>query len=53
MRYLHLIDSLTGADVDLLTEPSYTFDAKTTDDASRFRLVFDGDDEKTQKIVND
>ena len=53
MRYRHLIDSLTGADVDLLTEPSYTFDAKTTDDASRFRLVFDGDDEKTQKIVND
>ena len=40
MSYLHLIDNLTGADVDLLTEPSYTFEAKTTDYASRFRLVF-------------
>ena len=55
--YLHLIDNLTGADVDLLAvEPvetptggngpstssgaSYTFTAKTTDYASRFRLVF-------------
>ena len=40
MSYLYLIDNLTGADVDLLTEPSYTFEAKTTDYASRFRLVF-------------
>ncbi len=39
-NYLHLIDNLTGADVDLLVEPSYTFDAKTTDYASRFKLVF-------------
>ena len=38
--YLHLIDNLTGADVDLLATPSYTFDASTTDYASRFRLVF-------------
>ena len=38
--YLHLIDNLIGADVDLLVEPSYTFEAKTTDYASRFRLVF-------------
>jgi hypothetical protein len=53
--YLHLIDNLTGADVDLLNvnheaviageDPqspahSYTFTAKTTDYASRFRLVF-------------
>ena len=38
--YLHLIDNLTGADVDLLVNPSYTFDATTTDYASRFRLVF-------------
>jgi hypothetical protein len=38
--YLHLIDNLTGADVDLLVNPSYTFDASTTDYASRFRLVF-------------
>ncbi len=38
--YLHLIDNLTGADVDLLAEPSYTFDAKTSDYASRFLLRF-------------
>jgi hypothetical protein len=40
MEYLHLIDNLTGADVDLLVEPSYTFESHTTDYASRFRLVF-------------
>ena len=40
MNYLHLIDNLTGMDVDLLQTPSYTFDAKTSDYASRFRLVF-------------
>lgn len=44
--YLHLIDNLTGADVDLLAlrqaqgPASYTFEAKTTDYASRFKLVF-------------
>lgn len=39
-NYLHLIDNMTGADIDLLQTPSYTFEAKTTDYASRFRLVF-------------
>ena len=39
-NYLHLIDNRNGADVDLLASPSYTFDALTTDYASRFRLVF-------------
>lgn len=43
MRYLHLIDNRTGADVDLLANPSYTFSAKTTDYASRFKLVFAAD----------
>lgn len=38
--YLHLIDNMTGADVDLLASPSYSFEAKTTDYANRFRLVF-------------
>ena len=51
--YLHLIDYMTGDDVDLLTtgastpstgsgagSATYTFQAKTTDYASRFRLVF-------------
>jgi hypothetical protein len=44
--YLHLIDNLTGSDVDLLAlrqaqgPASYTFQAKTTDYTSRFKLVF-------------
>jgi len=44
MNYLHLIDNLTGANIDLLTTPSYNFEAKTTDYASRFRLVFSIED---------
>ncbi len=40
LGYLHLIDNMTGDDIDLLATPSYTFEAKTTDYASRFRLVF-------------
>ena len=48
--YLHLIDNMTGNDIDLLSslraersnpEPvSYTFTARTTDYESRFKLVF-------------
>ena len=38
--YLHLIDNMTGNDVNLLETPSYSFDARTTDYESRFRLVF-------------
>jgi Listeria-Bacteroides repeat domain (List_Bact_rpt). len=37
--YLHLIDNLTGADIDLLKENSYSFMANTNDYASRFKLV--------------
>ena len=40
LGYLHLIDNLTGNDVDLLVTPSYTFEAKASDYASRFRLLF-------------
>jgi hypothetical protein len=40
LNYLHLIDNLTGADIDLLQMPTYTFEAKTDDNPSRFRLVF-------------
>ena len=49
MDYLHLIDNMTGADVDLLATPSYTFEARTNDYTSRFRLVFsaNGFDEQT------
>ena len=41
VNYLHLIDNKTGMDVDLLATPSYTFEGKRTDYASRFKLVFD------------
>ena len=40
LSYLHLIDNLTGADIDLLQNPSYSFNAKTTDYAHRFKLVY-------------
>ena len=40
MTYLHLIDNMTGNDIDLLATPSYTFNANTGDNANRFRLVF-------------
>lgn len=40
VRYLHLIDNLTGADIDLLRTSSYSFEARTTDYESRFKLVF-------------
>ena len=39
-NYLHLIDNLTGDDVDLLGSPYYSFSATTGDAASRFKLVF-------------
>ena len=40
VSYMHLIDNMTGADVDLLQTPSYSFNAQTTDYANRFKLVF-------------
>ena len=49
LDYLHLVDNMTGADVDLLASDggdainrvsTYRFEAKTTDYASRFKLVF-------------
>ena len=40
MNYLHLIDNMTGIDIDLLQTPNYTFESRTTDYTSRFRLVF-------------
>lgn len=53
--HLHLIDKIMEVDVDLLTNPSYTFTAKTTDDERRFKLVFsiceaaEGNEVKTKK----
>ena len=49
LDYLHLIDNMTGNDIDLLITPSYTFEAKTSDYASRFRLQF-APTEKTTAI---
>jgi len=51
--YLHLIDTKTGTDVDMLAEPSYTFDAKTTDAVNRFKIVFSVNktDERAQKTL--
>ena len=40
LDYLHLIDNMTGADVDLLATPSYSFEGKADDYESRFKLVF-------------
>ena len=56
MGYLHLIDNMTGADVDLLVSPEYTFNARTTDYESRFRLVFvcgdANDDDEAFAFIN-
>ena len=52
--YLHLIDNLTGEDVDLLAEPNYTFEARTSDYASRFLLRFilrEGDVAETETFA--
>lgn len=53
MNYLHLIDNKTGADIDLLVEPSYAFDATTTDYESRFKLVFSANGEDAPSIGSD
>ena len=50
--YLHLVDNMTGADIDLLQTPSYSFEAKTTDYESRFKLVFaTGDNSKEENFA--
>jgi len=47
--YLHLVDNLTGADIDCLSENEYRFESSVSDYASRFKLVFsiceDADDD--------
>ena len=40
MEYLHLLDKLTGKDVDLLTNSSYTFDTKCSDEPMHFELKY-------------
>lgn len=48
MDYLHLIDKSTGADIDLLVEPTYRFSATTADAESRFKLVFRANDDEEE-----
>jgi len=48
--YLHLIDNVTGADIDLLRTPKYSFDANDSHYATRFKLVFD--EQATNEIVD-
>lgn len=56
LYYLHLIDNMTGDNVDLLQTPSYSFNAWTIDNANRFKLVFicgdANDDNKTFAYIN-
>ena len=49
MDYLHLIDNITGQDVDLINTPSYTFSANTNDYENRFKLVFAKTDNNTNE----
>ena len=51
-EYLHLIDNLTSEDTDLLATPNYSFDAKTSDYASRFKLVFGVKDNEADATEN-
>ena len=51
--YCHLIDNLTGADIDLLQQPEYTFDARKKDYVSRFRVVFAKADNSNNGVEND
>ena len=50
--YLHLIDNLTGEDVNLLEASSYVFEAKVSDYASRFKLVFSMKDTEPAEVAH-
>lgn len=54
-EYLHLIDNLTGADIDMLTCNNYKFNGKVSDYSSRFKLVFEytGVEENEEEIAQD
>ena len=53
--YLHLIDNITGVDVDCLTTDEYKFEGKTSDYKSRFKLVFrcEGDEPEDPEEPDD
>jgi len=53
--YLHLIDNLTGNDIDMLTADSYAFQSRPSDSKARFRLVFSAlgiEEETTEHDAN-
>lgn len=50
MDYLHLIDNLTGDDIDMLLEKSYTFVAKSSDQPNRFKLVYRSSNAQSSSI---
>ena len=51
--YLHIIDRLTGTDVDMLTEGEYKFVGTSTDSENRFivRLVYSSDNEEINNDI--
>lgn len=53
MGYLFLIDNMTGTHINLLTTPNYTFEAKTDDYESRFKLLFAAAKEETETFDNE
>lgn len=53
MSYLFLIDNMTGTHINLLTTPNYTFEAKTDDYESRFKLLFAAAKEETETFDNE
>ena len=52
--YVHLIDNITGADIDMLATDEYTITGKPSDLRSRFKLVFEytGIEEDENAVVN-
>ena len=50
LDYLHLVDHLTGADIDLLSSPSYGFESTGNDYAVRFQLVFSPEANEGQDV---
>jgi hypothetical protein len=53
--YLHLIDNMTGADIDCLSASEYRFFARKADYKSRFKLVFGytGIEEPEEVVANE
>lgn len=57
LNYLYLIDHMTGANVNLLVEPSYSFEARNSDYESRFQLLYfpkeaSGADDESFAFIN-